>query len=188
MKITKKQALIAISKIRDTYPDEYSLLLEYIDPFRNVKAVSDILRIHKAAGGDNRWSGMEHLYFDGKLVSATDGQRLHVLENSEILKVGFYNEKLEYLGNGFKFPNVERVLSTNDFKQNLTVKINQLIRGKEGKFETATLPTGEKVNYKFLKDALNGLKEFTYYFDESKRLIVIKDGNFTAIIMTMGAK
>ena len=190
-KPSKPQVVALLESLYETANDDdkhalatvYSHYVAGIKPAK--KAKSNFEWVAKAVSKDTTRYYLHHVYADGKHIVATDGHRMHWVEDTR--PVGFYCAKTEKALDASEcgtFPDWQRVIP--DFKTEHTATLDLKDVTAEGKLKTVKLREKHVINHKYLSDALNGENEASVTFEDGTAIRIENlPENRQAVIMAL---
>ena len=162
-----------------------SLYAFFLPPVTKIKGPFDWL-IKARSEKDVRYY-LNHVYSDGERTMATDGHRLHVI--NEKRKPGWYddNDQLIHDPEWAKYPNVDQVLPCSG--SSFTLKVKDLpIHTVDLKTQLYVMPDGWGMNKKYIDEACGLSPDHkVIYFKDSQKCKVIYD-DAEAVIMARKIK
>jgi len=162
-----------------------SLYAFFLPPITKIKSPFDWLV--KARGNRDVRYYLNHVYSDGERTMATDGSRLHVI--NEKRTAGWYddNEQLVHNEDWARYPDVDQVLPCSG--SSFTLKVKDLpIHTVDLKTHLYVMPDGWGMNKQYIDEACGLSSDHSViYFTDSQKCKVIYD-NGEAVIMARRTK
>lgn len=199
-KYSKISALASLLKVIDGMDEVEALQL--LAPLRflaphvpNIeKGLNDRMFAAVCTDDDLRYTGWRYLRYENGVAATCDGYRMHICRAALGVPDGFYSKesgKSPVHGlNELTFPPLTAVVESHGLRagqQRYLCRLEELNRGVTivGKsiLQYTDLPTGQRVNTRYLYDAINGSCEFEYQTSDSA--ILVMQNKFTAVIMAM---
>lgn len=191
-KIKKEQAVNLLESMYESASKEdkqvLARLYTHFIPAVPKKAKDTCEWVAKAVSTEAARIYLHHNYSDGKNLVATNGHAMHIAPAS--LEEGFYDHMGNKIELDYTFPDYKRVIPSYEKSQVVELNIEDFELVKENK-DWAYIFTVEdtefKVNKKYLENAINGEKEFTFEFTskEEPYKITTKNGFGFAVVMGM---
>lgn len=171
-----------------------AVLYRFFMPAPPAKAKTLHHWVAKAVSKEGTRPYLNHVYFDGMFLVATDGHRLHYSKPDDL---GAYEKECFYdaagnkvNGDGFTFPQWQRVVPEAGESVRLTVSDLRVVqvesKDKGAPANAYVLPNDTYVNIKYLDEALNGHKEFTVLnadSDHKTPVLITTPDNRRSVVM-----
>ena len=189
---TKKIACAIVRKLisspESIDDQDLAVLYKQFTPATPAKPKNDYDWVSLAMGKNDVRYYLNHIYCDGSRIMATDGHRLHIIDNYLNLEPGFYDKNKAKIEVDASFPDVDRVIPSKYGKNipfsNLEIADYQY----EGKNTPIYKINDIAVNAEYKKKAALGFKDPIIYYKNSHYAVYIKDGAKTAVIMPIRIK
>ena len=135
----------------------------------------------KAKGKKDVRYYLNHVYSDGVRTMATDGHRLHVI--NEVREKGWYdnNDQLIHQDGYANYPDMDRVIPSG--KGFTLLNFDDLSVNRSRGTDVYLMPDGHGINIKHMKEALAlSNNPVLKYFTTEQRLLIEHDNGFAVVM------